>query len=59
MRSMLEELGLPGLAARFEAEDISPGLLPYLDDTALRELGATSVGARLKLRIAAQALFMG
>ncbi|GLI62437.1 hypothetical protein VaNZ11_005058 [Volvox africanus] len=59
MRAVLEELGLSSLAARFEAEDISPGLLPYLDDTALRELGATSVGARLKLRIAAQALFMG
>ncbi|GIL69952.1 hypothetical protein Vretimale_10018 [Volvox reticuliferus] len=59
MRAVLEDLGLSSLAARFEAEDVSPGLLPYLDDTALRELGATSVGARLKLRIAAQALFMG
>ncbi len=58
MRSVLEELGLGSLAARFEAEDISPGLLPYLDDAAMRELGAASVGARLKLRIAAQALFM-
>ncbi|GLC56046.1 hypothetical protein PLESTB_001058700 [Pleodorina starrii] len=59
MRAVLEELGLTTLATRFEAEDISPGLLPYLDDTALRELGATSVGARLKLRIAAQALYLG
>ncbi len=57
MRGVLEELGLPGLAARFEAEDISPGLLPFMDDTAMRELGATTVGARLKLRIAAQAFF--
>ncbi|KXZ54193.1 hypothetical protein GPECTOR_5g288 [Gonium pectorale] len=59
MRAVLEELGLSSLAPRFEAEDISPGLLPYLDDGAMRELGATSVGARLKLRLAAQALFMG
>ncbi|KAG2434989.1 hypothetical protein HYH02_011988 [Chlamydomonas schloesseri] len=58
MRGVLEELGLGSLAARFEAEDVSPGLLPYLDDAAMRELGATSVGARLKLRLAAQALYM-
>ncbi|KAG2425936.1 hypothetical protein HXX76_013309 [Chlamydomonas incerta] len=58
MRGVLEELGLGSLAARFEAEDVSPGLLPYLDDAAMRELGASSVGARLKLRLAAQALFM-
>ncbi|GFR47594.1 hypothetical protein Agub_g9328 [Astrephomene gubernaculifera] len=58
MRLLLEELGLPQLAARFESEDISPGLLPFLDEGALRELGATSLGARLRLRIAAQALLM-
>ncbi|PNW86121.1 hypothetical protein CHLRE_02g074150v5 [Chlamydomonas reinhardtii] len=58
MRGLLDELGLGSLASRFEAEDVSPGLLPYLDDAAMRELGASSVGARLKLRLAAQALFM-
>ena len=58
IRSLLDELGLPQLASRFEAEDIGPSLLPFLDDAAMRDLGAASVGARLKLRLAAQALYM-
>ncbi|KAG2482178.1 hypothetical protein HYH03_018877 [Edaphochlamys debaryana] len=58
MRAVLEELGLGALAARFEAEEVTPALLPYLDEGTMRELGAGSVGARLKLRLAAQALFM-
>ena len=55
MNTVLQDLGLVHLAPRFQAEDITPGLLPYLDDAALQELGVTSLGARLKLRVAGSA----
>lgn len=57
IRVLLTELGMPELATRFEEEEVTPGLLPFMDDTAMRELGVNSVGARLRLRSAAQSLF--
>ncbi len=44
-------------AGKFEEEEISADLLPFLDEMSLRCLGVTSLGARLKLRLAGQALF--
>lgn len=56
IRSLLDDLGLSLLAHRFEAEDVTPAVLPFLDDEAFKALGATSIGARMKLRLAAQSL---
>lgn len=35
---------------------VTPSLLAYLDDEGMRELGVVSVGARAKLRMAAQSV---
>lgn len=53
---VLEALGMGSLISRFVEEEVTPALLPYLDDNAMKELGASSVGARLRLRAAAQTL---
>lgn len=54
IRGVLEQLGLGELAPKFEEEEVTPALLPYLDDAAMAELGAVSMGARVKLRVAAR-----
>ncbi len=56
VRALLEELGLEGLASRFEAEEITTAMLPYLDDATLRGLGVVTVGTRLKIRAAVGAI---
>ncbi|KAJ9505164.1 hypothetical protein QJQ45_030296, partial [Haematococcus lacustris] len=58
IRVLLEELGLTELTQRFLEEEVTPSLLPYLDEDVLREMGVTSMGARLKLKLAAQSLVM-
>ncbi|MEW5298365.1 MAG: hypothetical protein WDW36_001497 [Sanguina aurantia] len=56
MPGILEELGFPQLIPRFEAEGVTSELLPFLGDEVLRELGAETVGVRMKLKLAGQAL---
>ena len=41
---------------RFEAEGITTDSIGHLDDAALIKLGAISLGARLKIRLAACAV---
>ena len=41
---------------RFEAEGITTNSIGHLDDAALIKLGAISLGARLKIRLAACAV---
>ncbi|GAX76578.1 hypothetical protein CEUSTIGMA_g4024.t1 [Chlamydomonas eustigma] len=53
MRELLIEVGLERLERKFAAEEITPDMLPYLDDAALRDLGVSSVGSRLRLRMLA------
>ena len=47
------QVGLRRLAFKFAAEDITPEMLRYLDDNTMRDLGVSSVGARLRLRMLA------
>lgn len=47
------QVGLRRLAFKFAAEDITPEMLPFLDDNTMRDLGVSSVGARLRLRMLA------
>ena len=56
MEALLDEVGLGRLALKFSTEDITPEMLPYLDDNAMRDLGVSSVGARLRLRMLAGSL---
>jgi hypothetical protein len=53
MRDLLLEAGLERLERKFAAEEITPDMLHYLDDSALRDLGVSSVGGRLRLRMLA------
>ncbi|GAX76781.1 hypothetical protein CEUSTIGMA_g4227.t1 [Chlamydomonas eustigma] len=50
MSSLLHDAGLSHLINRFSAEDITPEMLPYLDDEVLKDLGVSSMGARMKLK---------
>ncbi len=54
---LLQELGLQEVAPRFVAEQVTPELLCAMGDAELQELGVHSVGARLKIKLAAQALY--
>jgi hypothetical protein len=53
MDQVLHALGLDHLAKRFEQEQVTPSLLPFLEEGSLEALGVTSVGAKLKLKAAA------
>ncbi|GAX76782.1 hypothetical protein CEUSTIGMA_g4228.t1 [Chlamydomonas eustigma] len=50
MKGMLLELGLEAFVPSFQSKGVTPGVLRQLDEAGLRELGVTTVGARLKLR---------
>lgn len=53
---VLVELGLKELTARFEAEEVTPSLLPQMEEADFREVGVTSLGAQMLLRMAGRAL---
>ena len=50
IRKWLEAIGLGQYADAFEANDIDMDLLRQIDDQALRDLGMTSAGHRLRVR---------
>ena len=50
IRKWLETIGLGQYADAFEANDIDMDLLRQIDDQALRDLGMTSAGHRLRIR---------
>ena len=50
VRKCLETIGLGQYADAFEANDIDMDLLRQIDDQALRDLGMTSAGHRLRIR---------
>ena len=50
IRKWLEAIGLGRYADAFEANDIDMDLLRQIDDQALRDLGMTSAGHRLRIR---------
>jgi class 3 adenylate cyclase len=50
IRKWLESIGLRQYADAFEANDIDMDLLRQIDDQALRDLGMTSAGHRLRIR---------
>jgi class 3 adenylate cyclase len=50
IRKWLETVGLGQYADAFEANDIDMDLLRQIDDQALRDLGMTSAGHRLRIR---------
>jgi class 3 adenylate cyclase/tetratricopeptide (TPR) repeat protein len=50
IRKWLESIGLGQYADAFETNDIDMDLLRQIDDQALRELGMTSTGHRLRIR---------
>jgi class 3 adenylate cyclase len=50
VRKWLETIGLGQYADAFEANDIDMDLLRQIDDQALRDLGMTSAGHRLRIR---------
>jgi hypothetical protein len=52
--SLLSACGLGGLAPRFEAEEVTAALLPLIGDEALAGLGVKTLGARVRLQLAAQ-----
>lgn len=54
LAQLLHEASLEWLLPKFISEDITPKLLLYLDDDALRELGVSSMGARIRLRTLAE-----
>ena len=56
IRQWLEELGLGQYAEAFEENEIGVGLLPRLNDQALKELGISVMGHRIRVldAIAAQ-----
>jgi class 3 adenylate cyclase len=49
IRQWLEEQGLVQYADAFEANDIDSSLLPRLNDQALKDIGVTSTGHRLRM----------
>jgi class 3 adenylate cyclase len=50
IRNWLESIGLGQYADAFETNDIDMDLLRQIDDQALRDLGMTSAGHRLRIR---------
>ena len=50
IQKWLETIGLGQYVAAFEANDIDMDLLRQIDDQALRDLGMTSAGHRLRIR---------
>src|SRR5262249_49271784 len=50
IRNWLESIGLGQYAQAFESNDIDIDLLRQIDDQALRDLGMTSAGHRLRIR---------
>jgi hypothetical protein len=48
----LQKLGLGQYAHRFAENDVNFGILPYLTDQDLKELGITSLGHRRRLLLA-------
>jgi class 3 adenylate cyclase len=50
IRKWLEAIGLGQYADAFESNDIDMDLLRRIDDQALRDLGMTSAGHRLRIR---------
>jgi hypothetical protein len=50
IRKWLEAIGLGQYADAFEANDIDMDLIRQIDDQALRDLGMTSAGHRLRIR---------
>jgi hypothetical protein len=44
---------------RTQDEEVTPALLGFLDDSEMKKLGVTSMGARLKIKLAAQSLTSG
>ena len=50
VRKWLEGIGLGQYADAFETNDIDMDLLRQIDDQALRDLGMTSAGHRLRIR---------
>jgi SAM domain (Sterile alpha motif) len=50
VRKWLETIGLGQYADAFETNDIDMDLLRQIDDQALRDLGMTSAGHRLRIR---------
>jgi hypothetical protein len=56
LRSFLDRVGLPQLHDTFVAQDIDVSVLPSLTETHLRELGVTTIGARLRIIAAAKEL---
>lgn len=56
IRSFLEDAGLGHIAAKFEAEEITPPMLPMLDDTQLKDLGVYTMGQRVRLKLAVDCL---
>ena len=50
IRKWLESIGLGPYADAFESNDIDMDLLRQIDDQALRDLGMTSAGHRLRIR---------
>ena len=50
IQKWLETIGLGQYANAFEANDIDMDLLRQIDDQALRDLGMTSAGHRLRIR---------
>jgi SAM domain (Sterile alpha motif) len=50
IQKSLETIGLGQYADVFEANDIDMDLLRQIDDQALRDLGMTSAGHRLRIR---------
>jgi hypothetical protein len=50
IRTWLERIGLGQYADAFEVNDIDMELLRQIDDQALRDLGMTSAGHRLRIR---------
>ena len=56
VRTWLESIGLPQYADAFEANDIEVDLLGQLDDQALKDIGVSSTGHRLRIRNAIEKL---
>jgi hypothetical protein len=50
IKKVLEMVGLAHLTDNFEREEITPDLIPDCNDDMLKELGVTSMGARMRLR---------
>ena len=58
-RRFLNSVGRGDCIAKFEMEEIELNHIPRLDNATLRELGVNTIGARLRLRDAAQDFLQG